>query len=272
MKKNTKTPDLVASLPPSATVSLCRSGKHTYFPTGMINEQCEGKLGSFDLGEREIKSLGKQLKKRSKTFPSALRAYLDLPNAIPSPKAGWLLVALFLMSLVLDIVKQILCCAVTVNVTGGMIPPSYLLTLIDIHTLFPILHVGEKREGKIAQPNLIQAAVQPQAASELLGGFAMVDFDKIHFWLPVINRPFAILPGVNETLRREILESSPFSLPISIGRKIFKNEAASIQIEYADLAEHDQAILATAQENLIPLRGLLALFSCWFHEQRKPQK
>ena len=273
-KKNTIHPDAAAVMPLPPTAMLQRAKDGCYEPTGAYsnNTDLPADCDVFVLGQSESKDIIKLLRNSKQKLCVALNAYLGLAAAVPNPGVGWLLLALCLMSVVLDAICQILPGLIAIEITGSTVPSRFIGTLLDVHTIFPQLSSGKKEKYKIKQPTIMKGIGGKTTAMDLLGGTADSFWGKIRLWLPIVNRPAVILPSVPEGVQREVLARSPFALPICLGGKCPVKGSTVIKLKAADTDLFDKERLTVADGNLDFIHAILAVFSDWVHRKKAPRR
>lgn len=273
-KKKSNVPDAVAVMPlqPAAMLQSTKDG--AYEPTGAYSDDTDlpTNCDIFVLGQSENKGIVKLLRNSSQKLRTALDAYLGLAAAVPNPGVGWLLLALCLMSVVLDAICQILPGLIAIEITGSTVPSRFIGTLLDVHTIFPQLSSGKKEKYKIEQPTIMKGIGGKTTAMDLLGGTADSFWGKIRLWLPIVNRPAVILPSIPEGVQREVLARSPFALPICLGGKCPVKGSTVIKLKAADTDLFDKERLTVADGNLDFIHAILAVFSDWVHRKKAPRR
>lgn len=256
--------EAVLPLPPSALLHYAKDG--FYKPAGAFSDNTDipEDRDLIVLGSRENAEQVKQLK-RSKKVKKALIAYLTLPAAVPNIGVGWLLLALCLMSVALDVLSPVLPGLIAVEIAGTTVPSRFLSAMLNAHTIFPRLSSGKY---KIEQPSVLTGNSAVITPMDLLGGTADSIWGKIKLWLPVINRPVAVIASLKETLQRDILNKSPYALPLFLGSKCPIKNATVIKLKAADVNQYDNEILAEADNISDFIHAILAVFSDWVHRKK----
>ena len=272
MSKNA--PDAVAVMPLPPAAMLQRTKDGVYEPTGAYsnNTDLPADCDVFVLGQYENKQGVKLLRNSSQKLRTALDAYLGLATAVPNPGVGWLLLALCLMSLMMDSICQILPSLIAIEITGSTIPSRFIGTLLDVHTIFPKLSSGKNGKLGIEQPTILKSIGSMTTTADLFGGTADSVWGKVRLWLPIINRPIVILPSIPEGAQREALAKSPFALPIFMDSKCPIKGSTVIKLKAADADLFDKERLAAANSNIGHIRASLAVFSDWVHRKKSHRR
>ena len=274
-KKTLVRPDLVLEIPEHLIIPCIRQRKNHYAP--LSAEVCGD---SPDRLRQDAIPLDAPSPVRLSrlNWDELHRACLLLCTAhqsIQAPQAAAVLLLLLCLSQVMDLALPHLPGVPTIFITNTTDIPSALKQMTAV------VCGPESFKGKnfhLKRPSYLQAVVPLGAAApscnmeKYLGGCCRLEWgEKVHFWLPLC-RAAILSPNLPSSVRKQILDSSPLMLPLTLGSGKGSGARPVFLLDGKQFEAYAPDRLSALRESSPIIQSQLGAFVSWMRAKKKRQR